>query len=705
MTNKPCPYAQLPPDKITVMCDHGRFVDIQYIRSKQTTGYPACKFSMVPSRNISPDELPANIGEEMKAKLKTLWMQMKNISSTFTGKDKEEIEKHLTFSDVVMLTWDGGSPPAKLEVNGPSGVEEIDKKGNKYKIPCAYRHEGFAIKKRNTTEWRKGGYTFLEEKQQSAKAGVDSKAWNKTRKGLGKFGIDTVFFIGKSLWSMTEILTYWHKPTQYVINGLPAPYNSLHLLVYNPAQWKLTLSMPPMFAFDSSSTSKEEAKWEWQHAKTTMSSNKDPKAVEDRYEWMTDWFNCVKLERENAPVQIDAFKALGFLINIIFLLLNAIFAIIRAARESAPENMWHLDFKANFLTGSFGVEWGWAEYKNHQTFYRVAAGIDINLIELGFEFGVGYQGMGCAAQIFVSVDFSLPLAIQFEKEVPLSDIRSQEKLFSTSLAAEVPVGIHTRLMAFYILEIEPIFAETGLRTQLDADIKLQKRFFGGSLEIDFIGVTFGAKIGIGKGGFLGLTKVAKVKLVPEVRLLKTKLFTAEYSETFPDVEIDDIFDTIMEVLQEKRVDDITKAFMMKKLDDNIQEQKEMKKRIKKSFVRSFIPAIQLQIHFFKKVKTFFGIGFKGYNEIPREKLARLMAEKIYASKPTKKLHRVAIDGLCDNIRCKLISKGSKGLYSSSKWYQKESSAHWACKVSEDIFNQFMNSELPNLINTLPNRLP
>lgn len=123
--------------------------------------------------------------------------------------------------------------------------------------------------------------------------------------------------------------------------------------------------------------------------------------------------NSVSYEVDGAKVEIAAAKVLhGFL--------EIAYAVEHWSEvlKDIPKFGWYWDLEASFFTGKVGVGWGWREHTTYQAYLWAGLDIDVTLVELQCEIGIGVQALGAKALVFARIKGSIGIKVSGERSGP-----------------------------------------------------------------------------------------------------------------------------------------------------------------------------------------------------------------------------------------------------------------------------------------------
>lgn len=242
---------------------------------------------------------------------------------------------------------------------------------------------------------------------------------------------------------------FWRFATIYHVDGLRT---GLDIKVYPPHRWKFEIKFPALAGVKMGSKYQKNLvqkpnsiipKTEGNYGKEAIKEynswkpwtlQKTTRAGEDiaQPQTATKVNESFSLTKDGVTVGDPNQHAI---FSIIFLLKD-IFSITNKIQDMVPKIGWYFESTINLLQGAFTVEWQWREFHDHRVFLWLACAIDINIIEVKLEFGFGFEGFGCKAQLFVNLAGSMGVQISAEHDTP--DIPPYLKLpFKRSIVATI----------------------------------------------------------------------------------------------------------------------------------------------------------------------------------------------------------------------------------------------------------------------------
>jgi hypothetical protein len=248
------------------------------------------------------------------------------------------------------------------------------------------------------------------------------------------------------------------NPKEFSISGLSTP---LTVKSFRPDLFKLQLQFPAFRKWSGGykvGTEKSQflnemknrrpitaSSWAQTKEKTGWHLNKIPKPFTSEAP--------VVFSRNGVQVQLKFLEALGAVVE----LGNQINNILNLIQKNVPKVGWYFETETQFLQGTFVLEWGWKEYKDHRAYYYVGLNLDIKLIDLKLEIGVGLSGFSYKIQIFGSLTGSVSLSVKMSRISPDGDAE-----FGFPFGAEIIGTLGARAQAGCFVKIEGS-VETGLK--------------------------------------------------------------------------------------------------------------------------------------------------------------------------------------------------------------------------------------------------
>ncbi len=144
----------------------------------------------------------------------------------------------------------------------------------------------------------------------------------------------------------------------------------------------------------------------------------------------------VSLERNGQPARVDVISVIGSAIN----LFNGFMGLADTIKNIVPSIGFYIDLKAQFFQGEVYVAWGWKEYTDARTYYKIEGGGKLKLLDLKAEVGVGIKAGGAKAQIYANIQGSATADLNIAVKDPDGHI-------SGSLNIPGEISIHVGIRA------------------------------------------------------------------------------------------------------------------------------------------------------------------------------------------------------------------------------------------------------------------
>lgn len=304
---------------------------------------------------------------------------------------------------------------------------------------------------------------------------------------------------------------YWrkfHETTQYRLNGGP---QAVRVDVHHPRKFKLEFSMPPFkskkvgvalgreaegshdprkLTDPQNRVFKMEQEYQegWGKSKLelkrevnldTMKSSGGWKAPDkSKYEYaqpdaqsktrtaVETADKMAKLAKE-LPIkyyrdgeQIDAGPILNTVATI--LRLYALFmGVIKTVKDYAPQAGFYCDFDLQLFSGALAAEWMWKEHEDHRAYQSLDVNLNITIIKVMLELGVGVKACGGKLQIYAQVEGALDVDLGYRTLGP-----DAEAKVPISTTAKITGAIGARLEAGNFAKVDGK-GETGFQLKLD----------------------------------------------------------------------------------------------------------------------------------------------------------------------------------------------------------------------------------------------
>lgn len=288
-----------------------------------------------------------------------------------------------------------------------------------------------------------------------------------------------LFFLMQSFW------TEYNRKTVYSIHGAKSP---VEVQVFNPRQYKLELSLPPLKKFKAGRdlkkgisrdpvSGKPKLAEHWHEGKETETARWSPSKLQltttktenghahGEAETQRGAVEAITFKVDGVEQKIDALKVLGKLLYLI----DSVMEIIKSFQEKAPKVGWIFEFELQLLQGGAAVEWYWKEYEDHQVFQYIDINLSMTLFKIKLEAGFGIEGLGFKAMAFLEVEGSLAVSLNGRRDNP-----SAEYSFGIPLKLEILGAIGAKFEAGNWVQASAK-GETGFELEVDVGVNRDQR--------------------------------------------------------------------------------------------------------------------------------------------------------------------------------------------------------------------------------------
>lgn len=236
--------------------------------------------------------------------------------------------------------------------------------------------------------------------------------------------------------SQTDFLSprFWSaylEPTNYSISGAPSP---LSVAVYNPRHYKLEFAFPAMRGMRYGSKLSRDVevqgrsvvtkqvtrkKWkredtEWTPSALTVKTRETGSGGSESETTPLALFDSISFSIDDRKSELAVLDLIGAILNTA----KAIQDIVDAIQENAPQVGWYMQFDFQLMQGGIALEWYWKEHTNHQVFQYIDANIELTILSLAFELGIGISGLGFKAQVFAQIGGELSVSLNGRRDDP-----------------------------------------------------------------------------------------------------------------------------------------------------------------------------------------------------------------------------------------------------------------------------------------------
>jgi hypothetical protein len=309
-----------------------------------------------------------------------------------------------------------------------------------------------------------------------------------------------VNFLRPAFWEM------FNSRTTYTVTGASAP---IAIDVMYPYEWTLSVSLPPLRSFkagarlDESISLKEPSIKREVSAKFSVedwapSSQKKTTTTYESNDSVAVTPNTLSLESKRSLKHESGQRAFGGIslkrsdglkvgveeLNLLVAIAKGIeefISIIDAIKDAAPKVGWYVDLDVQFLQGTFSVAWGWREYEDHRAYRWIDVLIDMKLLSVALELGIGVE-VGFKAQIYAKLEGEVKLAIEGQRSSP-DGLPGLDQGITGSIMG----SIGARFEVGNLLKIDA-HGETGLKIELKLRLNAPSRIVACDLEVKWTGI-------------------------------------------------------------------------------------------------------------------------------------------------------------------------------------------------------------------------
>ena len=305
-------------------------------------------------------------------------------------------------------------------------------------------------------------------------------------------------------------LEFWKglaAPKEYPITGLPKTFS---VKCYRPDLYKLQIQFPAMRKWSGGTKVESEASQfvnEIKNRKPTTASSWEYKKEKEGWH-LNNWPRPLSarapviLLRNGAQVNLKFMETVGAVVA----LGKQISDILPLIEKNVPKVGWYFEWENQLFQGTFVVEWGWKEYKDHRAYYYVGTNIDLKLIDLRMEIGIGVSGFAYKIQIFGQLTGAVTLSIKVSRYSP-----DGEAGFSFPFKTQIIGSLGARAQAGCFVKLEGT-VETGFRLD-DGALKFnQQEGWSIGSTIKWSGITGNLRVSAGPAKKEGIDENVPAKL-------------------------------------------------------------------------------------------------------------------------------------------------------------------------------------------------
>ena len=278
------------------------------------------------------------------------------------------------------------------------------------------------------------------------------------------------------------------KPIEYKISGLPTP---LTVKCYRPDVFKLQIKMPTIGSWSGGSVVQASTKNVVNRIKNKTPYTTDKYKLPNEKGWdPKKWPEAIVSDKnvilQRNGVTVDT-KVLDYIMAFIALS-HQISKIVSLIQDNVPQVGFYFKWGCEVLQGTFVLEWGWKEYKDYRAYYYFGFNLDVKLIEVKAEFGIGVSGFSFKIQAYVALAGSISISAKISRYSP-----EGKPAFSIPFGGEIIGTAGARAEAGCFIKLEGTL-ETGLKAEDGALKWKEEEGISASCTIKFTGLTGKFKI-------------------------------------------------------------------------------------------------------------------------------------------------------------------------------------------------------------------
>ena len=290
-------------------------------------------------------------------------------------------------------------------------------------------------------------------------------------------GEHKIFFWMQSFW------TEYNRKTIYRVHGA---MRGVEVQVFNPARYKLELSLPPLKSFkagrdlkkgiERDPAGKRQLAPHWHKGKETETARWSPSklSVTTTKTENGHAHGAPETDRMELPIsfKVDGIEEKIDVINVIgklIYLVDSIMEIMADFQNKAPKVGWIFEFEVQFLQGGAATEWYWKEHEDHRVFQYIDINVSMTLFKVKLEAGFGIEGLSFKAMAFAEVEGELKLSMNGCRDNPSAEYSIGFPIkfeIKGAVGAKFEAGNHVHAV---------LKGETGFELKLDIGLNRNHR--------------------------------------------------------------------------------------------------------------------------------------------------------------------------------------------------------------------------------------
>jgi hypothetical protein len=146
-------------------------------------------------------------------------------------------------------------------------------------------------------------------------------------------------------------------------------------------------------------------------------------------------------------VTLSALDAIGSILTFY----KKINSIIDLIKQKIPEAGWYFKFENKFFEGKIALVWGWKEYSDHRAYVGVAASVELTIVSVTMEIGIGFDICNVVGQIYGSIAGEIKVTAALERVSPDWDTS-----FSIPFSGNIDVTLGARVKAGTLIRADAL---------------------------------------------------------------------------------------------------------------------------------------------------------------------------------------------------------------------------------------------------------
>jgi len=210
---------------------------------------------------------------------------------------------------------------------------------------------------------------------------------------------------------------FWKSLKSATVAEVEGVDRNIRIKTYSPDKHRVSFSFPTLGSISGGRKIGGEEE-ENEHGKKEDNKNKTKGKDSDWEAWegleLPDPTVPIQYSVNGEPVESDVLKQAESVLE----LGKRILKMYRTVRDAVPKYGWYFEADFQLMQGTFVLSWQWREHHDHRAFLWVGAMMDLEILSVGVEIGVGVEGFGFALQLFGRVNGSLGITANLQRVSP-----------------------------------------------------------------------------------------------------------------------------------------------------------------------------------------------------------------------------------------------------------------------------------------------